>query len=973
MPAIHAATSPELLKLRSNGQASKVYAAIIAPPVIFRARVNQVFIAWDSISQLTFDTVTLGAYTDLLPQMEIWIGTTDGACDVARLRIRKAATSSVIYFNESSDAIIMDNHYISGVLDVSPRAKHIWLNSNGDAFIDRDEAYTDQHRYWLPVPVLGTHAVAELTGDDVAINFDAYDSWCQGDSIWKHDWTALNGGSIATTTPGGRPDREKATLTIDAAGTYWIRDRVTSYTYTKVNDAYRLVYVHDATHPPYSAQVSSGFLTGSADDYFTGKITLMGDDFSAIVDRALIILFTADYFSAQPGVLGQITDRENILFMGWVRGETIQENQMDGGALELDIAGPGWWLENQESFPHGVEYSAKTALDWVEIKDLTPQKAYTDYLLYRTNLTSIIDCYPMAGTRAELQASELTAPKGSIWSQLTELFGASIEYTPHCDEYGRLFIEPHPNNTPESERGGIVTVMTITKNDRALGLQLDRVIVPQVSSVDLSGINFTGSTATSPALFSLATGHIDRAYGKPDNIENLLLESQSYANTLAGLRLARGNAEFPPFSITLVQNNRLLSIAPYQYASITIDPVDNPRGKGYSGLIIPMRKSYSYDNGAITVEYDFEVSVTADVAVDGDKPADGTSNLPELSAFPPLPPLPPLPLPTLPSAGGPRYIFMVATNGLVFTKNGNEPSPTWQLCNGAISQTALSQVKVFYGSNRAGRLYFGTTTGGLYSCLFGDQMTEAALANISQAWAFGVNDNAADAVAWLGKDFDTAVDGFYVGSSGGFSLGATVPAAVWDYGGLTNSLNKWICLYPQTLYDPLRVLRLSAAGAIESSSTITPNTATTLYTKNAGLTADFNYIRGRNSFLRSGGTAESLFSGITLADDEGIAGEPTNTTILAREDTAATPKISTDSGANWTTIATFPKTSGAYYSAIQWVSPNQWIWAAGTQALSGDAGVWITQDNTATWLNKTGNLYDLLGADFRPRYIRAWL
>src|SRR3972149_7056883 len=116
MAAIHSATSPELATLRTYPQASKVRCAIITPPVVFQALINQTFSAWDCIYEITYDTVTTGAYTDLQLDMELWIGTSAGACDVGKCRVRKAAGGTKIYIGDTSAVNFMNNYHLTGVL-----------------------------------------------------------------------------------------------------------------------------------------------------------------------------------------------------------------------------------------------------------------------------------------------------------------------------------------------------------------------------------------------------------------------------------------------------------------------------------------------------------------------------------------------------------------------------------------------------------------------------------------------------------------------------------------------------------------------------------------------------------------------------------------------------------------------------------------------------------------------------------------
>jgi hypothetical protein len=119
-----AITAPELALLRLDRQHTKLFVALPAAPVVFAARVNQTFTSKtrDMCVQVTFDGVTTGAYTDILPGMTVLFGTTAGGWDVGIARVRLAATSTLLKIGEMSDAYLDNDQYITVVRDFAPWA-----------------------------------------------------------------------------------------------------------------------------------------------------------------------------------------------------------------------------------------------------------------------------------------------------------------------------------------------------------------------------------------------------------------------------------------------------------------------------------------------------------------------------------------------------------------------------------------------------------------------------------------------------------------------------------------------------------------------------------------------------------------------------------------------------------------------------------------------------------------------------------
>jgi hypothetical protein len=189
------ATAGEQTKLRSNGQWSKGYVAgLEMPKIVLQARINQTFPSLDRVGQITFDTVTAGSYLDVLPEMTVWIGTSAGACDVGIARVRKAGSSTVLFIGETSELALADDQYITVLDEFLPWPIHMHVDDG--TFADYDNAYTDQHENYEPVPVMGADVVAVLEDVIDTITVTALG----GLPTFTGSWTNEAHGKFSSTT-----------------------------------------------------------------------------------------------------------------------------------------------------------------------------------------------------------------------------------------------------------------------------------------------------------------------------------------------------------------------------------------------------------------------------------------------------------------------------------------------------------------------------------------------------------------------------------------------------------------------------------------------------------------------------------------------------------------------------------------------------------------------------------------------------
>lgn len=127
----------ELAIVQSGGYEGSAYIVLSPQDPIFAARVNGAIPSVFSFAQVTFDTVTTGAYTDVLEGQTVLISRTN---DIRKAyfvgRVRKLPSSTILYINETSKAIA-DNDFI-WITDNYP----VTIKKRYKTFLDWDIAFT---------------------------------------------------------------------------------------------------------------------------------------------------------------------------------------------------------------------------------------------------------------------------------------------------------------------------------------------------------------------------------------------------------------------------------------------------------------------------------------------------------------------------------------------------------------------------------------------------------------------------------------------------------------------------------------------------------------------------------------------------------------------------------------------------------------------------------------------------------------
>lgn len=967
MPA--AASAPQLAKLRSNGHASELYCAFRVPSVIYSARLNGVPVSNDMAAEITYDGGS-GTLANVKVDMTMYVGTSAGAYDLGYCRIRKAPGASTFYIGEQSVIVWQDNCYLTVVDDYDLWAKHIHIDGT-DIKMDYDVTFSDQHSSFLPVPVLGPHRVAKLTGASVVVQLgpeSGMSSWVHGSTISSYAWVIPSAVSISNSAIAS------PTATFNAVGWHACYCTVTSAA-GKSKEGVRYVYIWDDDNLP-----STDVKLGDADeDYqeggFSLSIEMMANAGTDLIhDRALCIIFSQDYYGSGDdqvlGSVGHVAGAENIIAIGRIESESIAYNAL-AGKVAFRIAGYQQFFKRIKGFPSGLRMS-QTPTTWVDMPALTVNRALWSFMEWRCTATKIMD---ITVTDNTLYAKELSSPSTSLWSQMEEFSFATILANIHVDMLGRFYAEVDPLLIPVADRD-YPTIMTITGDDYIDEIELTRETMTRTGQVNLSGVNITDAGEGS-AYFALSPGHIFARYGEIDIIDRLLVSGQTQANKLAGLIFAAKNNEYPRLRIKLRGNNRLIGCFPNQAVNFTISASDSPRGVAITKSWIPRRRKLSFDNaeGVIGVELELEAITDADaesIAVNGDIPGSDTD-----FSYPPLPSLPSLPstLPILPGTpaldpAGPKYVLVHdnVSAGLVFTATFNQTTPVWYQVNSGLTSTQYLNInRVVVCPNGALYVAFigidpdvfvarAPTIGGTFE-IIADATTIAVdyPTGNPAIYALNCNKSLSEAVAFIagGRGYEEA-DAWY-GVDGEFEKKAHL-SNILGSGSISFGLDQWLLTYQGWSSGPVASFRLLSNDCSSIlSTTVLGNYRKNKHVRLSATGTTYHYQDEAAGTLKVG--TDNLDSNVDVgADlypdenyDDGVAVESSGNFMLCSYSSTFKGK-SSDGGSSWSDI------SGLAYVGNIWHFAYAGGLGTASRWVAGSSYIQYSSDFGISWTTKQGNL-----------------
>jgi hypothetical protein len=626
------ATDAEKILLRSDNQRADLYLYVHKPKTVFSCQVSVTPITQDQAKTLTYNNPT-GNAADVWPGMTLKVGTTPGASDLGRLRVRSIdADTSKLNFGETSEIVWVVGQYLTIVEDFQIWARR--LDFKGGVWnLEGELKYTDQHKIMDPVPVLGpAFAMLPLNGTAV-FKPDASPSWVPDGTVTGWAWLAP-GASATSGLDTATPD-----LTYDQVGTYRVTCSVTAAN-GKTASGHRFVCVYD----PNVIGITQFSLDNASGDFEAGgwSFNLNMFDQASLVDvqdQATVVLFARDWYGSTQTSIGPVPGYENVIAIGRIDGQTI-EQAPDLSSVKFSVRGPAWWMANTASWPVSVLDDEKDPTDWMHIKGLTIDKGIWHLVHWRSTVDLSTDVYPTGDTR---RAFDCSGNLGTLLEQLNAFCEAKIGAKAVADRYGRIQPSIDPQLRPLSEREAIQVVLDITKADWTGSVQIEKRTYPVSSLLETAAFCYQGGKWT-PVL-SRSPGNAMRINGGMRSRYNLVAYSQDQLNVLTGMLAAKDNNPYLSVTVHLASNFRLADIAPGQYLTLSLAAGDTPLGLVWDRKrFIPNRVTFLVDpesGGLLTdIEGEVETSGTAGVSVIPPDPP-----IPNVQPQPPveLPPWTPFP------------------------------------------------------------------------------------------------------------------------------------------------------------------------------------------------------------------------------------------------------------------------------------------------------------------------------------------
>lgn len=720
-----ALSAPNLVSLRGDGSTppryhAAQYLSLCPNTTVFAARVNQAtFTA--SFAQITFDTVTTGAFTDLLHGMTVYLSASNdirAAYFVGRVRADSSgvvATSTVLNINETS-ADVSDNDFIFVINDF-----RVWdkLARESSGVQLKDFALTFRQ---LPPVIYGLKSayagIVSGSPEGLTIAFAASAiAGTSGATISSYAYTIVTGMTVTA----GSAATANVTIRFDA-GFYWLKLVVTD---SGSRTATRYIPVWSVP-TDLSAQVALGFtgsqISGDLSTGFNATIEAF-DGISSVYDNTLAVIWDVESYN---GVATNIIG--NVRFVGRLRNET-DSGQSDETYSYLtttafEIEGAGSQLSRITAPLLALRYDTSPTL-WDEITNLTLWRAIV-HLLAEHSTFLTLHSLEFDSTANTFLAKILNTQGGNLLAAVNDLAQSingqmQFAYDGRCEVVRDLRYESTAN------RNAAVTVAGWTTEDlQDLRLGIDH--IETVGKSEAAGGTFTPTSGVVTPLLAIAPG-VAQGMGEGRNpLQRQILTAsvskstaQSELNTRVGHHFALSNPT-DQLTITHPDGYHFLIPAVNLWYTWTLAASTNLRGRAYTTaqrwLLTQTSISHDNETGTKTVEATYSLETegvpgqtvtypppaTIPTPISTIPPFDAYSNFPELPDISIADPTYPPPFtgnvsqpPQVAPANGNTVIIWTETQVWICTNFISTQTPTWNEITPEIGGSDVIVAVVFSG------------------------------------------------------------------------------------------------------------------------------------------------------------------------------------------------------------------------------------------------------------------------------------
>ena len=581
-------SAPDLELLRQRPSQTALSLFIFQPRSVMKCLVNNVSIA-KGARTIAYDTVSSGSYLAVEDGMTLLIGTSAGASDIGRIRIR-SVTSGAFTVSENSNIVWADNLHLTvlrywEIWPVFPQ--NVQSGTNVTFYKDYDIAYTNQNSILGTFVNAGPHRPVVLENGTGTTYYSSTGTYNLLGEALTYDW-AFEGG-----TPTGSTSATPGNVNYTTVGDYVTRLKVTSASGT-VDTTYRYVSVKnkigEGSTTPIAKWTMSDLSGSRAEAGYSAEFTVYDN---IIIDNNAVVMLLADdwYGGTKRSLGGNYLNTEKIFFVGYIDGGSIRYNYQYSH-FSFRVSSITQLMKRATGFSISVE-SKKSPTTWFELLDLDCRRAIYHYLRWQSTVLKVVD-FNFVGQDYKLQYFD--ADRTSIFDAIDNLMRGTLFGDISADRQGRLWAEVHPM-AYSNPTGTFTPVMEITNRDWMGQPEIGERYSDEVSTIELGGVAYSGtSTGTFSALLAEAPGGVPAFRGTIEKSSGLALLGQSQLNTMVGNVFANKNSRYPSISLEMAIPPRNLDIAPQEVIRVLVSPSDTIRGVNLDKLFIPESFSWKYDS-----------------------------------------------------------------------------------------------------------------------------------------------------------------------------------------------------------------------------------------------------------------------------------------------------------------------------------------------------------------------------------------
>lgn len=588
------------------------------PAICFAGRVNQASFTYP-LDEVTYDGATFGAGTDVFDGMTVLFGTSAGADDLGRQRIRKASTSTLLRIGRSSQGTrdgevdLVDNAHITVLWDFRVWAKIPFIDIDDDYEIYKDSDIYATGNVADPPPVAnggkGYAGTIDPTTGLITVEFDGSNSFqfdtpgtslltSVADYLWQFDDGTITVGTITSAT---------VTVTFPAGFRYVLL--TVNSTAGKAHQCYIPVFARDPDDDVTLQHNVTMHVMRIAGQEIAFRV-LQDIPRASWHDGALMMLWDDDLQDPDPF-------RPHMLFVGWhqtdnggVRAERTASLR-DTTLTCVDTVGR---LKTLPGFSMVIE-AITIPSKWTQTRYPNALYYFCHLLYWHSTALEVSDL--LLGTQIlnDFAFKIVGSDEGNLYDQVNDLANRiTPDHYLTCNSGNQLMlvVDPIIQNVGDRSSSFVDTLDDTDWSEISFGYQRP----PRVFRLLASAIKSDDTEAS--VVWSIAPGLAEgQGVSRVETSERFTF-SQFSLDVTTGNRYARMNARYGMFNLTVPYSRLSIANDPayMRWVRLTVASTNEPqRGLPFTvqrGIVHEINISYDYQRTGLvrtaTLTWEMETS-----------------------------------------------------------------------------------------------------------------------------------------------------------------------------------------------------------------------------------------------------------------------------------------------------------------------------------------------------------------------------